>query len=71
MLTPTRALPGTRDKIEVMRKRASAGLPLFHPEDATFSSGMIRLLDEVIGSRSSRSSKIGKIELRNSRIKGY
>lgn len=31
---PTSAVPGTRDKIEVMRRRCEAGEALFHPEDA-------------------------------------
>lgn len=31
---PTNALPGTEEKIEVMRKRAEAEHYIFHPEDA-------------------------------------
>lgn len=30
---PTTALPGTAEKIEVLRKRAAAGQSLFHAED--------------------------------------
>lgn len=32
---PTRALPGSPDKVEVLCKRVEAGEYLFHPEDAT------------------------------------
>lgn len=32
---PTSALPGTKEKIEVLCHRASLHLPLFHIEDAT------------------------------------
>lgn len=32
---PTKARPGTDDKIEVMRKRREAGLPLTHDGDGT------------------------------------
>lgn len=31
---PTRAMPGTWEKIEVMRRRNEAGLPIFNPKDA-------------------------------------
>lgn len=31
---PTKALPGTEDKISVMEKRAAEGRPIFSPEDA-------------------------------------
>lgn len=34
---PTDALPGTEEKILVMRARASRGKELFHPQDATFA----------------------------------
>jgi hypothetical protein len=30
---PTRALPGTRAKLDEIAARLAAGLPLFHPED--------------------------------------
>ncbi len=30
---PTRALPGTNEKIEVLAERLSQGLPLWHPSD--------------------------------------
>ena len=33
---PTKALPGTEAKIEVLRLRAEAGQDLFHPDDARF-----------------------------------
>lgn len=63
LLEPTAALPGTRDKIEVMRKRATAGIPLFHPEDALFSHGVKRLLDEIVVHHIGKSSKLGKVEI--------
>jgi hypothetical protein len=31
--TPTHALPGTAEKLEVLEKRAAAGFALFHPDD--------------------------------------
>lgn len=31
---PTTHLPGSRAKIRVLTRRAAAGLPLFHPQDA-------------------------------------
>lgn len=34
MPAPTKALPGTKRKIEVLRDRASAGQELWHPKDA-------------------------------------
>jgi hypothetical protein len=30
---PTAAQPGTKEKVEVLRRRAEQGLPLWHPED--------------------------------------
>lgn len=36
---PTSALPGTEEKIRVMQERASLGLPIFHPLDATIPVG--------------------------------
>lgn len=35
---PTIALPGTKEKIEVMEARAARHEVLFHPMDATFDS---------------------------------
>lgn len=32
--TPTQALPGSWEKVEVMRKRAASGYAIFHPDDA-------------------------------------
>jgi hypothetical protein len=29
----TKAMPGSREKLEVMARRLSQGLPLWHPED--------------------------------------
>lgn len=34
--SPTAALPGTPDKIEVLAARAAAGVALFHPGDAPY-----------------------------------
>jgi hypothetical protein len=31
--TPTRAIPGSEEKIKILAKRAAASLDLFHPED--------------------------------------
>ncbi|XZE45975.1 hypothetical protein SH467x_001237 [Pirellulaceae bacterium SH467] len=33
--TPTGARPGSFEKVQVMRERASRGEQLFHPQDAT------------------------------------
>ena len=30
---PTRAMPGTLEKLEILSDRVSRGLPLWHPED--------------------------------------
>jgi hypothetical protein len=37
--TPTAAMPGTPEKIEVMRQRAAAGRQVFHPADARDDDG--------------------------------
>lgn len=29
----TRALPGSREKLDIMARRLATGLPLWHPED--------------------------------------
>lgn len=36
---PTKALPGTTAKVEVMKSRAARGLSLFHPLDARHAGG--------------------------------
>lgn len=36
-VTPTKSLPGTADKIDVLSERAALGLPLFHPFDGDFA----------------------------------
>jgi len=41
---PTRAMPGTDEKVEVMAGRYRDGLPLHHPEDATAESGEAALI---------------------------
>jgi hypothetical protein len=40
--TPTQALPGTPEKIAVLRERARLGLELWHPADALFPRGRLR-----------------------------
>lgn len=44
---PTTALPGTPEKIRVLRERAAAGQRLWHPLDAGVTGG--RLLAELPG----------------------
>jgi hypothetical protein len=41
---PTDALPGTEEKIEVMRERARLGFQLHHPRDATIEDVRADLL---------------------------
>jgi len=36
---PTKALPGSPEKIEALRSRAARGMGLWHPDDATFEKG--------------------------------
>jgi hypothetical protein len=36
--SPTDALPGTPEKVAVLEQRAAAGLLLWHPADATYST---------------------------------
>jgi hypothetical protein len=36
---PTFALPGTKEKVEVMRYRFENGLQIFNPQDATYDAG--------------------------------
>jgi len=33
LLKPTRFLPGSREKLDLMRDRETAAVPLFHPND--------------------------------------
>lgn len=40
---PTDALPGSREKVEVLAQRAMAGEELWHPCDATFASAFRKL----------------------------
>ena len=35
---PTKAWPGSEEKVEVLEARALLGTALFHPEDTTFAS---------------------------------
>lgn len=36
---PTSALPGSKEKVEVMTQRANLGYAIFHPLDATKEKG--------------------------------
>lgn len=36
----TGAIPGTRDKVDVLAERAAQGLPLWHPEDRADYEGL-------------------------------
>ena len=44
----TRAMPGTRDKLDVLARRAAQGLPLWHDEDrSAYDDGMDRPLAQT------------------------
>lgn len=45
---PTDAIAGTADKVEVLAQRVAAGLPLWHPDDATFED-LGRLIESMGG----------------------
>ncbi len=60
-LSPTKYLPGTLDKIEVMRRRASMNLPLFHPEDACLSRDLPS--QRVVIQKVKGRYLVGKIEI--------
>jgi len=45
---PTRALPGTPEKIAVLGERATRGFPLWHPNDATRDSMVKISLEDII-----------------------
>lgn len=47
--TPTAALPGTAEKIEVMRERASRGEQLHHPQDARLDQADLPALLDLFG----------------------
>lgn len=60
--TPTRFLPGTWEKIEVMKERLAAGYHLHHPDDAGFdglSSGMTALAETVVRHRAGGPTIVG------------
>ncbi len=50
---PTTALPGTPEKVEVMRQREECGYDIWHPDDATYSStvALMRCRDLLTGAR--------------------
>ena len=58
MPQPTGALPGTRDKIEILAERARLGQSLFHPADAHFENGA--LVSSVPGPTSALRSTAGR-----------
>lgn len=39
---PTNALPGTREKLEILASRLRDGLPLWHPEDPHAEDPMLQ-----------------------------
>lgn len=55
--TSTRAMPGTRDKLEELARRAAQGLPLWHEEDRkAYDDGIDRPLWQMGQGPSTRSS---------------
>jgi hypothetical protein len=46
---PTRALPGSPEKVAVLEERASLGQALWHPLDARIEEGVVYCGDEVLG----------------------
>lgn len=49
---PTRALPGSREKVQLLAARAQGGLPLFHPDDASWKeTALVAWLKEPSGFR--------------------
>lgn len=45
---PTKALPGSKYKIEVMRQRAAVGIALHHPQDNKFTPEVNSKITEII-----------------------
>jgi hypothetical protein len=56
---PTTALPGSKEKIEVMADRAKHGLPLFHPLDAELVYGGSSILPNSDSAPIDLDSRIG------------
>ena len=48
MPEPTRALPGSPEKVAILEERASKGQALWHPLDARFEDGVVKCGDEII-----------------------
>jgi hypothetical protein len=46
--TPTRALPGTPEKVAVLRERARLGQSLWHPLDAVLDSTAETVSEELV-----------------------
>lgn len=63
---PTSALPGTPDKIAVMRERAARGESLFHPQDATLDGDWALI---VTPSQTGKPMVIGQINQRTRAIR--
>ncbi len=49
-LEPTSAPPGSSQKIEILRQRAEAGQPLFHPDDNQALTGLVPRIPVYKGS---------------------
>lgn len=54
---PTVHIPGSEGKIAVLLARQSAGLPLWHPEDATYDVERNNLLKHLLGEQSRSEEK--------------
>jgi hypothetical protein len=55
--TPTHLAPGTPEKIELLRMRATHGLPLFHPQDKQDYSGMV---GGIVTTRTRHAMRVGR-----------
>ena len=55
--TPTHLAPGTPEKIELLRQRATHGLPLFHDEDKKDYSGMV---GGIVTTRTRHAMRVGR-----------
>lgn len=42
---PTRAIPGSQEKKDILCQRYDAGFPLFHPDDFTWAKNVKGLYD--------------------------
>jgi hypothetical protein len=55
--TPTQLPPGTPEKIELLRQRATHGLPLFHADDKKDYTGMI---GGIVTTRTRHAMRVGR-----------